>query len=151
MVERLETRGSHPRFVAMMDEYLDAMAIDKAGDVLDMGCGTGVVARAIAKRPKFSGRVIGIDLSAYLAEAAARLSSEEGLAERVRFQTGDTQSLGFEDGAFDAVVAHTLMSHVVISHRSRSNWKTPKTQHNSTRAWSSRSPTNRESCGVCRD
>jgi ubiquinone/menaquinone biosynthesis C-methylase UbiE len=112
MVERLETRGSHPRFVAMMDEYLDAMAIDKAGDVLDMGCGTGVVARAIAKRPKFSGRVIGIDLSAYLAEAAARLSSEEGLAERVRFQTGDTQSLGFEDGAFDAVVAHTLMSHV---------------------------------------
>jgi ubiquinone/menaquinone biosynthesis C-methylase UbiE len=112
MVERLETRGSHPQFVAMMDEYLDAMTIDEAGEVLDMGCGTGVVARAIARRPEFSGRVTGIDLSAYLAEAATRLSAEEGLEERVRFQTGNTQSLGFEDGAFDAVVAHTLMSHV---------------------------------------
>lgn len=112
MVERLETRGAHPRFVAMMEDYLDAMAIDEAGEVLDLGCGTGVVARAIARRPDFSGRVTGVDLSAYLAEAATRLSAEEGLAERVRFEAGDTQSLGFENDSFDAVVAHTLMSHV---------------------------------------
>jgi ubiquinone/menaquinone biosynthesis C-methylase UbiE len=112
VVERLETRGAHPRFVEMMDEYLDAMAIDSAGEVLDLGCGTGIVARAIARRPDFSGFVTGVDLSAYLAEAATRLSAEEGLADLVRFEAGDTQSLGFEDDAFDAIVAHTLLSHV---------------------------------------
>lgn len=112
MVERLETRGAHPRFVAMMDDYLDAMAIDEARQVLDLGCGTGIVARAIAKRADFSGRVIGVDLSAYLVEAAIRFSKDEGLADSVRFEMGDTQSLGFEDDSFDAIVAHTLMSHV---------------------------------------
>jgi ubiquinone/menaquinone biosynthesis C-methylase UbiE len=112
MVKRLETRGRHPRFVAMMNEYLEAMAIDEACEVLDLGCGTGVAARAVAKRPGFAGRVTGVDLSAYLAQAAARLSAEEGLTQKVRFEAGDTQSLGFEDASFDAVVAHTLMSHV---------------------------------------
>ena len=112
MVERLETRGAHPRFVAMMDDYLNAMSIDEAGEVVDLGCGTGVVARAIARRATFSGRVIGIDLSAYLVKAATRLSAEEGLTEQVRFEAGDTQSLGFENDRFDAAVAHTLMSHV---------------------------------------
>lgn len=112
MVERLENRGAHPRFAAMMADYLDAMAVDAAGEVIDLGCGTGVAARAIARRPAFRGRVTGVDLSAYLAEAATRLAAEEGLGERVRFEAGDTRSLGFADGAFDAVVAHTLMSHV---------------------------------------
>lgn len=112
MVERLETRGAHPRFVAMMDDYLDAMAIDEVREVLDLGCGTGIVARAIAKRADFSGRVIGVDLSTYLVEVASRLSTEEGLADSVRFEAGDTQSLGFESDSFDAIVAHTLMSHV---------------------------------------
>lgn len=112
MIERLETRGAHPRFVAMMADYLEAMAIDDAGEVLDLGCGTGVVARTIAKRPDFSGRVTGVDLSPRLTEAAAKLSEREGLARRVRFRVGDSQSLGFDDETFDAVVAHTLMSHV---------------------------------------
>ena len=50
VVTRLEARGKHPRFIAMMNEYLDAMDIDSAKTVLDIGCGTGVAARAIARR-----------------------------------------------------------------------------------------------------
>ena len=59
LVRRLEARGKHPRFAEMMREYLDAMVIDSARSVLDLGCGTGVAARAIARRPRFSGRVTG--------------------------------------------------------------------------------------------
>ena len=112
MIERLETRGAHPRFAAMMQDYLNAMAIDDASEVLDLGCGTGVAARAIARRPGFSGRVTSVDLSPYLAEAAARRAEDEGLGEQVHFEAGDTQSLDLEDESFDAIVAHTLMSHV---------------------------------------
>jgi len=61
LVTRLEVRGKHPRFGQMMREYFDAMAIDSAGSVLDLGCGTGVASRAIARRAGFSGRVTGID------------------------------------------------------------------------------------------
>lgn len=112
MAERLETRGGHPRFVEMLDAYLDAMDIDAAQSVLDLGCGTGLAARAIARRPGFSGRVTGIDRSGQLVGAARRLAEEEGLAQQVEFRAGDSHSLELPDAGFDAVVAHTLFSHL---------------------------------------
>jgi ubiquinone/menaquinone biosynthesis C-methylase UbiE len=92
--------------------YLNAMDIDAANTLLDMGCGTGVAARTIARRADFPGRVIGIDLSPYLVRAAKRLSDEEGLRGRIEFRSGDTRDLDIPDDTFDAVVAHTLVSHV---------------------------------------
>lgn len=112
VVARLEERGKHPVFARMLNEYLDAMHVDSARTVLDVGCGTGLVARTIARRPGFSGRITGIDLSPSLAATAARLAAEEGIADRVEFRPGDSKSLEFGDGTFDAVVAHTLLSHV---------------------------------------
>ena len=112
LVTRLEARGQHPRFVAMMREYLDAMAIDSAGSVLDVGCGTGVASRGIARRPKFSGRVTGIDRSPHLIDAAIRLAREDGVGAKVEFRAGDSHTLALRDAEFDAVVAHTLFSHL---------------------------------------
>jgi ubiquinone/menaquinone biosynthesis C-methylase UbiE len=109
---RLEARGQHPAFQRRLHEYLEAMAIDQAATVLDVGCGTGVAARAIAARPGFAGTVLGIDLSPHLVDAARQLAAAEGVGDRVRFQVGDTRSLDLPDGAFAAVVAHTLISHV---------------------------------------
>lgn len=84
LVVRFEARVRHPLFSKMLEEYLDAMPIDRAGMVLDMGCGTG----------------------------SERLADEEGIAERTEFRIGDARSLDFADGTFDAVIAHTLLSHV---------------------------------------
>jgi ubiquinone/menaquinone biosynthesis C-methylase UbiE len=112
IVTRLETRGRHPAFEKMLMDYLNAMSIDAAKTVLDMGCGTGVAARTIARRRDFSGRVLGIDLSPTLAQTAARLAADEGLRDRVEFRAGDSRRLDLGDGVFDAVVAHTLLSHV---------------------------------------
>ena len=112
IVTRLETRGKHPIFDGMLRDYLDAMEIDTAKSVLDLGCGTGVAARAIARRPRFAGRVLGIDLSEALARAASKLAEDEGLGDRTEFRAGDSRKLELADGAFDALVAHTLLSHV---------------------------------------
>jgi ubiquinone/menaquinone biosynthesis C-methylase UbiE len=105
---RLEGRGQHPAFLNMMDEYLDAMRIDDAEAVIDLGCGTGVAARRVALRPGFSGHVTGIDLSPFLIETATQLAGDENLT----FRVGDTQSLDLGAGEFDAVVANTVISHV---------------------------------------
>lgn len=112
LVARFEARGRHPLFARMLAEYLDAMEIDGAGAVLDMGCGTGLAARAIARRPGFSGHVTGVDLSPYLVAAAARLAADEGLAGSTEFRVGDSCRLDAADASYDAVVAHTLVSHV---------------------------------------
>ena len=51
MVTRLEARARDEHFIRMLDEYLDAMEIDTAGRVLDLGCGTGVAARRVWQKP----------------------------------------------------------------------------------------------------
>ena len=112
LVTRLEARGKHPRFAEMLQEYVDAMAIDSVRSVLDLGCGTGVAARAIARRPGFSGQVTGIDRSPHLIGAAVRLAHEDGVDAKVDFRAGDSHSLELRDAEFDAVVAHTLFSHL---------------------------------------
>jgi SAM-dependent methyltransferase len=112
LVTRLEARGKHPYFERMLAEYLDVMRIETTQAVLDMGCGTGVASRALARRPEFTGKVTGIDLSPYLTTVARRLAAEEALDSRIEFRVGDTSSLDIASGEFDAVIAHTLMSHV---------------------------------------
>jgi ubiquinone/menaquinone biosynthesis C-methylase UbiE len=96
----------------MLQEYLDVMRIDSAATVLDLGCGTGVVSRTIARRTGFSGRVSGIDRSPYLAAAATQLAKEEGLGAVVEFCAVIRTVCNYRDAVFDAVVAHTLISHV---------------------------------------
>jgi ubiquinone/menaquinone biosynthesis C-methylase UbiE len=112
LVERFEARGRHPLFARMLREYLDAMLIDADARVLDLGCGTGLAARALARRPGFAGRVDGIDLSPHLVAAAERLAREDGVEDRTHFATGDARGVPFADATFDAAVAHTLLSHV---------------------------------------
>jgi ubiquinone/menaquinone biosynthesis C-methylase UbiE len=112
LVDRLEARARHPPFMAMLTQYLDVMGIDSAERVLDVGCGAGVAARAIAHRPDFRGRVTAIDLSDFLVRAGRQFALSEGVAQRIEFLVGDTQQLDLPDRCFDAAIAHTLLSHV---------------------------------------
>jgi ubiquinone/menaquinone biosynthesis C-methylase UbiE len=75
--------------------------------VLDLGTGTGVVAKALAERyPEAD--VVGIDLShGMIDEASRKLPSE--LADRVRFAVGDAAGLDYPDGAFDLVVLSNMI------------------------------------------
>jgi SAM-dependent methyltransferase len=111
-INRLEFRGKDPTFVQWREAYLDTLPLATAPQVLDLGCGTGVVARALAKREGFSGRVIGVDQSPVLIDAARRLAAEEQVEQHLEFQVGDVHTLDYADSQFSAVVAHTLMSHV---------------------------------------
>jgi hypothetical protein len=83
MAARLEVRGKHPHFMAMLDEYLDAMQIDSARGVLDLGCGTGVASRAVLRRPRFAGAVpqllreAGLHLEASFAHVLADIGSAD--------------------------------------------------------------------------
>jgi ubiquinone/menaquinone biosynthesis C-methylase UbiE len=71
------------------------------------------VARALAARPGFAGRVTGIDQSPAFIAAAQRLAVEAGVEQRTAFRVGDVHAIDFPDARFDAVVAHTVISHVL--------------------------------------
>jgi ubiquinone/menaquinone biosynthesis C-methylase UbiE len=76
--------------------------------VLDVGCGTGVLAAALAER---GSRVWGVDASEeMLAQAAARAGRA------LAFKPGVAEDLPFKDGWFERVVFR-LVVHVVDRHR----------------------------------
>lgn len=77
----------------------DAARIARGDRVLDVGCGTGVVAREAARRIEAAGRVIGLDLNPRMLEVARQVAPE------IEWRQGDAGELPFEDGAFDVVVS----------------------------------------------
>ena len=111
-IERLEFRAKDPTFLAYRDAYLKLIDMSGAAAVVDLGCGTGVVTRALAARDGFAGTVTGIDQSPEFIAAAERLAATDGVGDRVEFVVGDAHELDFPTASFDAVVAHTLVSHV---------------------------------------
>jgi ubiquinone/menaquinone biosynthesis C-methylase UbiE len=111
-IKRLEFRGTDPTFVAYREAYLELVDLPRAGAVLDLGCGTGVVARAVAAREGFDGTVTAIDQSPQLIAAAERFAAEEGVGDRIEFGIGDVHALELPGASFDAAIAHTLVSHV---------------------------------------
>ena len=75
--------------------------------ILDLGTGTGVVAKALAERYA-EAEVVGIDLSPAMIEEARRKLPPE-LEPRVAFQVGDAAALLSPDGDFDLVVLSNMI------------------------------------------
>src|SRR5262245_52982065 len=72
----------------------------KPGDrVLDVACGTGILAREAVNRVGPTGRVTGLDLNEAMLSVAQRVRAE------IEWRQGDAGQLPFEDGAFDVVVS----------------------------------------------
>jgi ubiquinone/menaquinone biosynthesis C-methylase UbiE len=111
-IARLEFRGKDPTFVAYREAYMELIDLPPTATVLDLGCGTGVVGRAIAAGEAFAGNVTGVDQSPEFIAAAERLATEDGVSDRVTFVVGDVHALDFAAASFDAAVANTLISHV---------------------------------------
>ena len=109
---RLEARGTHEYFREMLHEYLDAVEIDSAAKVLEIGCGTGVATREIVGRPQFNGKIVATDLSEHLVKVAGELAAQEGMSDTLQFVAADCRNLDFPNDSFDVVIAHTLVSHV---------------------------------------
>ncbi|AXK40811.1 methyltransferase domain-containing protein [Crenobacter cavernae] len=77
----------------------DAARIGPGDRVLDVACGTGVLARLAAMRVSPGGSVIGLDINPGMLSEAARIAPE------IEWRQGAAESLPFEDGSFDAVVS----------------------------------------------
>ncbi len=80
-------------------------AVKEGNEVLDCGSGTGTTGILAAKRVGPRGRVTLFDLSKAMLAVAREKVIQEGLQDRVRFQTGDMTHLPFSGNSFDVVIS----------------------------------------------
>jgi SAM-dependent methyltransferase len=110
--ERWQHSGSEPEFfeLYMVPGLFGPMALRLLGHVplrpgqrvLDVACGTGIVARLAAPRVTPIGRVVGLDLNEAMLAVARAHSAKGGIS--IDWKQGDAHAMPFADAAFDAVV-----------------------------------------------
>ena len=86
-------------------------AAPKPGErVLDVGCGTGIVAREVASSLGATGAVTGVDLSSNMLAVARAAAAREGLT--IEWREGNAEQLPFHDNAFDLVLCQFALMFV---------------------------------------
>ena len=92
-----------PALFAPWASHLVQSAAPQLGDrVLDLACGTGVVARDVASRVGLNGRIIGIDLDPDMLAVARAVAKQMDLA--IEWTQGRAEKLPFPDASFDLVL-----------------------------------------------
>jgi SAM-dependent methyltransferase len=91
-------------------QTMDFLELKPGMSAIEIGCGLGFDAEALAVRVGPAGRVVGIDASKDLiAEATKRTAA---LAPALSFQVEDAQALSFADNAFDAARVDRVLQHL---------------------------------------
>jgi SAM-dependent methyltransferase len=86
-------------FAEWASRVADAAGVQPPQRVLDVACGTGVLARTVADRVGPNGSVVGIDLNEGMLAVAQRK------APAIEWRQGRAEALPFDSAGFDAVVS----------------------------------------------
>jgi len=93
-----------PAFMSQWpSRLLDAAEVGKGQRVLDVACGTGVVARAATERVGSTGSVLGVDLSDAMLAVARRIRPD------LEWRQADVSAMPFGDADFDVVVSQMAL------------------------------------------
>ena len=110
-------RSSRSGKLGERDRLLNSLPLRGDEELLDVGCGRGLLLLGAAKRLT-SGRAVGVDPwrsvdQAGNTRAATMANAEaEGVADRVELRDGDARDLPFEDESFDVVVSSLALHNI---------------------------------------
>ncbi len=92
------------------------VTIPAGGTGLDVGCGSGALTIACAKRNP-EAKMVGVDrwgieYSSFSQALCEENAKAEGVAEKIEFRQGDARKLPFEDETFDAVTSNYVYHNI---------------------------------------
>jgi ubiquinone/menaquinone biosynthesis C-methylase UbiE len=85
------------------EETVDRARPQPGERVLDIACGTGIIARTVARRLAGNARVVGLDISPAMLAVARSSAEREGV--QVEWIEGNSESLPFLDESFDLAIS----------------------------------------------
>lgn len=101
--------GRRERLYAKLAEISGA---EPGQDALDLGCGTGVLTRAVAERVGPTGSVLGIDPAEEMVRYAGQISPAH-----CRYTVMSAEALDLADGSVDLVVSALAVHHIAQESR----------------------------------
>ena len=112
MVASLEGRGQTPGYLSAVKRLLEETEIQPGETVLEVGCGTGVLCRWLAREKSSNNSVTGMDVNSFFLREAAEIARREGLENAVAVREGSAESLPFDDNSFDVTFSSTVIQRV---------------------------------------
>ena len=107
IAQSMAKRAAEPAMQEIAARYLGALGRRRT-EVLEIGCGSGASTALLLEHLQPT-RFVGIDPATGLIERARKTYR---ISPGVRFEVADAAATGQPDAAFDAVVAHTVFSHL---------------------------------------
>ena len=80
--------------------------------IAEIGCGSGAIARWLARHTPATNPITAIDVNAYLLREAAALSQSDEFTGRITYRQGDAQALPVPAETFDVTLSFTVMEEV---------------------------------------
>ncbi|MGW9437003.1 methyltransferase domain-containing protein [Streptomyces sp. NPDC055607] len=108
----LDTVSRHLKTVEVREAALSIAAVGEGRAVLEVGCGLGDMARALARQTGPRGRVTATDHDPAMVAAAERRKTGYPDAAPVTYRIADAQRLPFDDASFDVVWCERVLQHV---------------------------------------
>ncbi len=102
-------RRSADRMASLKGLSYDRMAITPGDHVLDLGCGPGIDAVALAHRVGREGRVVAVDIDPTMLAEGERHATAQGVTQQVEFYRGSALELPLADNSVAASRAERLI------------------------------------------
>jgi SAM-dependent methyltransferase len=77
--------------------------------ILEVGCGSGAVARGLASRSGGANPITATDINPYILSEAQALARDEGLSEVIKFEQANAEALPYPDARFDVAFCTTVL------------------------------------------
>jgi SAM-dependent methyltransferase len=111
-VRRLDQVAATGFWRAVKQTTYALLELGRGNRALDIGCGTGDDAMALAEFVRPTGRAVGVDVSATMVAEAQVRAEARGLGACVEFHQADAMHLPFPDASFDACRAERVLQHI---------------------------------------
>jgi SAM-dependent methyltransferase len=93
----------------LISELLELTRIAEGESILEVGCGSGALARELARKTCYRNKVTASDLNPYLLSEARQLAVGSMAETVVSFEQANAEELPFDDAVFDVSISSTVM------------------------------------------